>query len=115
MIRDIDAVGFTFQGENLCRYCTRDVLETMVLENAYRLPDPDALDGLGILDLMRICDEFIPYDIVVSGTDAYNDEEYDSDDYPKPFTDAIHGEVCMNLECEMDLEAVYHVILLSRR
>lgn len=114
IIRDIDAVGFQFNGDNLCRYCTHDVLEQIVYENAYRMPDE--LHELGIVELMMICQEpeGVP-EMVVSGTWSYNTEAYDSDDFPKPFEDVeFEGERCTNPECEQKLELVYNETVRDR-
>lgn len=106
LINDSDAVGFTFDGENLCRWCTRDVLSDIVIGNAYRLDTED----MGILDLLRVCSEFTDEDMV-SG-EFYVTDAYDSGDYPKPFEGAEPGEECMNPECGKHIQTVYFVNVL---
>jgi hypothetical protein len=104
IIADKDAVGFTFKGEHLCRYCTRDVLAEIVYENAYRTPDET--ESLGIIDLMRVCQE--PEDVpFMVGRGSYNTGVYDSDDYPKPFLEEEAGERCDNPECGELISDVY--------
>lgn len=111
LIRDVDAVGFTFNGENLCRYCTRDVLYDIVTENAYCTPDE--VEGLGIFNLMRICDTFRDGETpMTTGTESYVTDVYDSGEYPKPFeeVESEEGEqdqFCMNPECGNGIEAAY--------
>lgn len=117
IIRDIDSVGFTFNGDNLCRYCTRDVLLEIVYTNAYLLPDE--AEGLGIFNLMRVCDGFQDGAPMTTATEAYNTEAFDSNDFPKPFEDAEpeegeDDEFCMNPECGNGITAAYDAIMSNR-
>lgn len=107
IIRDIDAIGYTFRGDNLCRYCTRDVLEQIVYTNAYLLPGE--ADGLGIFNLMRVCDGFQDGTPMTTATEAYNTEAFDSNDFPKAFEEVeFQDERCTNPECEQKLMLVYY-------
>lgn len=106
IIPDDTSVGFTFNGEHLCRYCTHDALQDIVYENAYRLPGET--EGLGVWDLMRICDTFRDGEPMTLTFQYYDTDTYDSNDYPKPFEDAEPEERCMNPECERELVVVYN-------